>query len=617
MSVIEYFDYALFILAASVGCHIWFSNNSLLQEPKAHGFDSITLKSSIWDTKSINELMSEKQNTGKNLSDSKNELLGLKKDLDDLKKAQIVDRSTNGDMSRNGHLRVMRDAYPEYFDDESGNTPREGIKQLGNYLVSEFHVVKKKRDEQKKIYAEINQVLEAKRALEENTNMIIPFIPFTTYSPIIFSIFLTMISFCFYFKFIDINFDMYQINFFVPEVVIPAVLSSAFHLLWESYRFYSNIKKYCKLGKMAYIFCEKKIMEIYKNTLIVFKHVLSKLYDKLLLTFTYLGKLFNENSTVKFFEESLGELANSLGSALSSIGTLLQHLFNKSEGDNSDVDMPDPNEDEPGPGGGGPGPNGDDSDPEDNDSKKKIDKGKGKAIEEEVPEEYYNQTKLDKGKGKAKAATPEELLEEPSEELPEELPEESKEASTDYDEENFQKDLERAKFNSLNDSTYGESSRDGATLVEREQEQDRLDSLREARGESSTQGASIGPDESAETQGASLGPSKSTETQKEVSYEDFLIASEKRMAAIRDFNSITETLNSEDQLDAVQRQTLLESSIALKNYVQQADEHIAYLIDSLSIPSDDRGYESSSNEESYEYSSSSEDESRPNKRSKK
>lgn len=300
---------------------------------------------------------------------------------------------------------------------------------------------------------------------------------------------------------------------------------------------------------------------------------------------------------------------------------LRQYLSNR-KADNSDVDMADPNEDEPSPGGGGPDPgsNGDDSEPEDNDSKKRVDKGKGKAIEEERSEQdEYNQTKIDKGKGKAKAATPEELPEELPEVLPEEMAKESQKELTD-DDENYSKDIERAIFNSLNEGTYGESPRDGATLVERVREQARLDSLEQDKGQSSTQGASSGPNESAETQGASLGPNVSAERKKEVvlSYDDFRAASEERMAAVRRFNNITETLTSENsKLDAVQRQALVEESVGLKKVVQSMDTSIAALKDSLSIPSDDRGYDSTSNEESGEYSSSSEEESRPNKRSKK
>jgi hypothetical protein len=448
--------------------------------------------------------------------------------------------------------------------------------------------------------------------------MIIPFIPFATYSPIIFSISFTIFSFFIYFNLIDI----YPINFDIPEIIIPPVITSVVLFIWEWCRFYSNIRKYYRISIMVYNFCKKKIKKIYTNTIIVFKHVLSKLYYNLMLNVTLIGKLFNENWTVKFYDELPTETGKLVAEVLDTILALLSQYLSNRKADNSDVDMTDPNEDEPSPGGGGPDPgsNGDDSEPEDNDSKKRVDKGKGKAIEEEISEQdEYNKTKIDKGKGKAKAATPEELPEELPEVLPEEMAKESQKELTDFDKKYF-KDLERAKFNSLNEGTYGESSRDGATLVEREQEQARLDSLKQDNGQSSTQGASSGPNESAETQGASLGPNESAERKKEVvlSYDDFRAASEQRMAIIRAFNNITETLTSENsKLDAVQRQALVEQSVGLKKDVQSMDTYIAALKDYLFIPSNDRGYDSTSNEESGEYSSSSEEESRPNKRSKK
>lgn len=338
------------------------------------------------------------------------------------------------------------------------------------------------------------------------------------------------------------------------------------------------------------------MFKYYANFMSKFEYVLYILYDNLKFNITCIVK-FNENGLVKFNEElipAIGEIVNGILAGLS--------ILLKSDPENSDVEIPDP--DESGPEGNDPepGPNGDDSEPEDNDSNnnKTLDKGKGKAITPEaIPEENESNDNntLDKGKGKAKDITPEVI------------PEETKEKFIDYDEKKFQNDLERAKLNSLKQGN-GESSRQGATLQEREDEKARLDSLTEHRGESSPQGVSLGQNESAEK-----------EREVELSYDYFCAVSESRRATIRNFNDITVKLNSKhDNMSPEQRGSLLEESVQLKKDVDNYDLYINKIKNVLNIPSEDQGYypNNSSEESTSEYySSSSDEESRPHKRPKK
>lgn len=186
--------------------------------PSPHRFKSVPLQSGFWDTKEIPELVSEKKSIAARLSETKDECKGLSTDLKDIKKAKVVDAVA--DESKNGPLRDMKEAYPTYFDEDSGNTNREGMDQLEKYLREEVSAYKNKVKELKKNMEEIDKVLEAKKAVEENKNMILPFI--TAYSPILFSIFLTIFSFCIYFKLID----FYPLNFYMPEIVVPAIITS-------------------------------------------------------------------------------------------------------------------------------------------------------------------------------------------------------------------------------------------------------------------------------------------------------------------------------------------------------------------------------------------------------
>jgi len=198
--------------------YICFIGESYLHNLSPHRFKSMPLQSGVWSNKSIRELVSEKNRIAQELNDSKDELSGLNYDLKDTRRAEVVSRV--GEESKNEHLREIKKAYPTYFDQESGNTTREGIYELQNYLMEEIHAHKNKRMELKKNYDEVKKALEAKKAVEENKNMIIPFI--TSYSPILFSIFLTIFSFCIYFELIDI----YLLNFDMPQIVIPTIITS-------------------------------------------------------------------------------------------------------------------------------------------------------------------------------------------------------------------------------------------------------------------------------------------------------------------------------------------------------------------------------------------------------
>jgi hypothetical protein len=82
------------------------------------------------------------------------------------------------------------------------------------------------------------------------------------YSSILFHIFLTIFTFCIYFKLID--FDLSYWIFYTPEVAIPTIITSILWFVWEYYRLYSKVRKYYKVGKIIYMFCKKKIYSLYK-----------------------------------------------------------------------------------------------------------------------------------------------------------------------------------------------------------------------------------------------------------------------------------------------------------------------------------------------------------------
>lgn len=121
----------------------------------------------------------------------------------------------------------MSKAYPTYFDEDSGNSAKEGMDELEQYLSEEINLHKNKKTELEKKFGEIEKELKAKIDVEENKNTFLPenkntFLPFiTAYSPAFFSVFLTIFSFFIYFKLIDFNLDLILD---IPNIVVPTII---------------------------------------------------------------------------------------------------------------------------------------------------------------------------------------------------------------------------------------------------------------------------------------------------------------------------------------------------------------------------------------------------------
>ena len=304
---------------------------------------------------------------------------------------------------------------------------------------------------------------------------------------------------------------------------------------------------------------------------------------------------FNEN-VIKFYDDLIPVIVE-WGTLIPQLISLLNN--NKSQ-DGSDNDLPDDPDDPDGP-GPGPGPDGDDSEPEDNDSKNK---------------------KLDKGKGKAKETTPELT------------PEELEKLSREFEEKTFQNDLEKARLESLRVNKIGESSKDGATLQQREDDQARLNSLQQREDDQARLDSLQREDDQARLDSlkrheqdesskerASLEQSNLTETQEEdsseLSPERYRRISGIRRDMAKEFNDIAIKLNSDEIiLSQEQRANLLSKSLYLRSEVAQFDNYLQYLREVLNIQPEDEYNPPDSSEESSSEDSSSE-ESRPSKRPKR
>lgn len=257
-------------------CIIYMSNYIVplsLQTPSPHRFYSVPLVCGIWDNKSVSELMLEMRNKTQeheeNLGQFKTSLGAFKA----LRKAEDLDKMLP-DKSKNWEMKKIMEFHETFFDEESGNTREQGIKQLKDYFIEETKAYQIKCSVSKKYLDDLKKEVETralknKEGVEENKNTFIPIIPM--HAPIIFRVLLTLFSFCIYFKLIDFNLN-YLIPY-IPDIVIPTIILSLVLFIWEYYRLYSKARKYYKVGKTTYMFCKEKIYYLYQKIYSFYKNL--------------------------------------------------------------------------------------------------------------------------------------------------------------------------------------------------------------------------------------------------------------------------------------------------------------------------------------------------------
>ena len=281
---------------------VWLAYDS----PRPHVFSNMALQSGIFDNKSTKELMAERK---KLLDDHSDRLEEFTKAKDELKQFELAKKLEDKltDKTKNNEMNAIIKFYASYFDEDSGNSREEGIKQLESFLKEETKTYCKraqdlvqkcntiaeevitrrkifeeklkreeekiKIDEEKKTVEENKKSVEEKNPVEENKNpveekkpvlenIINTFFPLISmYSPIVFRIILSIFTIFISFKLIDL--DLSYLIFYIPDIVIPTVVTSLLWFVWEYYRFYIKVLKYYKIAKTIYMFCKKKIYSFY------------------------------------------------------------------------------------------------------------------------------------------------------------------------------------------------------------------------------------------------------------------------------------------------------------------------------------------------------------------
>jgi len=268
----------------------------------------VSLQSSPFENKSLKELYVEMNRLSRSYKPLLSNTTSVESELKLLSKAKVLEDKLL-DKEKNGEMNKLIEYYSTYFDEESGNTRQEGIGQLQEYLEQELEghkatymrykfrhrmiwkviqdrkaiqaqkdienqkdVEDKKDIENRKLVEENPKTVENQKAVENQKDIeenkktvvntqntffaifsIIPINIFTTLR-----ILLTIFSLIISFNFIDFNW----LILYLPKIAIPTILTTIVLFVWEYYRLYSKVRKYCKVGKLIYMFCEKYIKKL-------------------------------------------------------------------------------------------------------------------------------------------------------------------------------------------------------------------------------------------------------------------------------------------------------------------------------------------------------------------
>lgn len=217
------------------------------------------LQSGFWSTKSVEELVLERRNKMKEYNENASQGKGIVETIKGLDKVSKLDDKLS-DKSKNREMEEFIEKYPSFFDEESGNTRKEGISQLKGYLEEEKRSYLSRCMNLKKDIDEIKKELDSKKEVEQTIKTIFPIV--SIHNPIIFRVLLSIFSFFIFFDLL--GFDLKNL-FSIPNIIIPTIMTSTVYFLWKSYRIYSKIKNYYTISKRIYIYCKNSISFFYKK----------------------------------------------------------------------------------------------------------------------------------------------------------------------------------------------------------------------------------------------------------------------------------------------------------------------------------------------------------------
>jgi hypothetical protein len=152
MTIAAFIAFYFSVLATMLSGHMFFNILSgftykcvklqgLVQTPpKPHGFSSIQLKSSSIGTDTVQEWISAKADLKKEYEVVKADYLSTKKELQEAN--SVLTLCNLVQESQNSAIGPMKQKFTEFFDEESGNDTKQGVKEVVSHLRQEVASLK-------------------------------------------------------------------------------------------------------------------------------------------------------------------------------------------------------------------------------------------------------------------------------------------------------------------------------------------------------------------------------------------------------------------------------------------------------------------------------------------
>jgi formate hydrogenlyase subunit 3/multisubunit Na+/H+ antiporter MnhD subunit len=219
-----------------------------LRSPSVHSFVYLPIYSSPSNIKDVEPLMAKKK-------ECKEELMEAHEALKTLKGAIDLDKVLP-DKSQNHTMKQIQSHYSAFFDEESGNSKQEGLKQLYTELLEDFNIKKNEYDKAKKNLNEFKPNSEALITVIVTFNYNFIFSLLRIILPFI-TMFISAISLVISIStiFPGINIDIYipdivfYIRNYIESIVKYEIFISLPTLMWSFYSILNKIKRYINMGK--------------------------------------------------------------------------------------------------------------------------------------------------------------------------------------------------------------------------------------------------------------------------------------------------------------------------------------------------------------------------------
>ena len=235
--------------------------------PKPHVFSSISLQSSGVGTDKMQQWLSSKRKLVQELQEVKQDYSALRMEF---KEAKAVSNLCGlVEDSKNSAIGPMKQQYPDFFDELSGNTTKEGAEQVVSYLKGELSNLKVQTERIEMKIQNIESKMKASESSDVNSIVLFlvrPFNSFVCLRPLLnnvivyFSLWLRIIwllvSISFIFPILDFPCILHNIVDYLESFIRYEIAISLPLFIWSFYRYSKNIKRYLAITETIIHFCK-------------------------------------------------------------------------------------------------------------------------------------------------------------------------------------------------------------------------------------------------------------------------------------------------------------------------------------------------------------------------